>query len=791
MKQIKKWMSIGITILLVMGVSACGGKGGEASKAGKDAEITEELVPDYTYQAEYIGVPEEMNLYNAQLSGNQLYGISGKYDEESGSYVSKLVKSVITDSALEQGTDVCSFEEGEECNSFCLDGEGNLYLLVAKRPELAEGEEPGEDYSENYYRNVTYHLKKFDGNGTVIYDEDVSEILKQNENFYVSVMTADGEGNVYLLDNSNGIFLFDRDGKAAGIIPMNESWFHSMGMAKDGSVYVGAMSYTGEGGKSSLIKLDFANKKLGESYPGFLSGNSNGSLMIPGAEGGLLGFDESGVYEYSPEKQEPTKLLTWLDCDIDGSSVSAVSYGKEGVLYVVLRNWESGQTEIAKMNKVRTEDVAKREIISIGVLYGDGSLSRKIVEFNKNNSQYRVKIKTYMDLNNLTEESYREAITNFTNDLTGGNSPDIIDLSGLDIENLVEKGVLEDLMPYVEKSAVISKEDIFPAILKGATYDNVLAYVPSTFVIRTLAAKESIVGSRSGWTCSDMIALAKQYPNADILEYNSKETILSMMLMLGKDHFIDEKKQECHFDTDDFKEVLQFANTFPDEITYSERLTPYRLKDDSLLVTYADIYDFSDVQSILAYFGEEKVNFIGYPTYGEGNGCIIVPGDSYGLFTGSSCKDGAFSVLEFLLNSDSEDEWRSWGFSSFISRYEKQKEEALQVEYVYDENGEIMLDDEGNPIYEGGSGYSMMGDNGEEWSYEYRPIKAEEVELVERMMNDAIMRDSNAAYGSGSENALSQIINEEAGAYFKGSKSLEEVASIIQNRVNLYLKENE
>ena len=791
MKQIKKWMSIGITMLLVMGVSACGGKGGEASKAGKDAEITEELAPDYTYQAEYIGVPEEMNLNNAKLSGNQLYGISGKYDEESGSYVSKLIKSVITDSALEQGTDVCSFEEGEECNSFCLDGEGNLYLLVAKRPELAEGEEPGEDYYENYYRNVTYHLKKFDGNGTVIYDEDVSKILKQNENFYVSVMTADGEGNVYLLDNSNGIFLFDRDGKAAGIIPMNENWFHSMGMAKDGSVYVGAMSYTGEGGKSSLIKIDFANKKLGESYPGFLSGNSNGSQMIPGAEGGLLGFDENGVYEYSPEKQEPTKLLTWLDCDIDGSSVSAVSYGKEGVLYVVLRNWESGQTEIAKMNKVRTEDVAKREIINIGVLYGDGSLSRKIVEFNKNNSQYRVKIKTYMDLNNLTEESYREAITNFTNDLTGGNSPDIIDLSGLDVENLVEKGVLEDLMPYVEKSAVISKEDIFPAILKGATYDNVLAYVPSTFVIRTLAAKESIVGSRSGWTCSDMIALAKQYPNADILEYNSKETILSMMLMLGKDHFIDEKKHECHFDTDDFKEVLQFANTFPDEITYSERLTPYRLKDDSLLVTYADIYDFSDVQSILAYFGEEKVNFIGYPTYGEGNGCIIVPGDSYGLFTGSSCKDGAFSVLEFLLSSDSEDEWRSWGFSSFISRYEKQKEEALQVEYVYDENGEIMLDDEGNPIYEGGSGYTMMGDNGEEWSYEYRPIKAEEVELVERMMNDAIMRDGNAAYGSGSENALSQIINEEAGAYFKGSKSLEEVASIIQNRVNLYLKENE
>ena len=37
---------------------------------------------------------------------------------------------------------------------------------------------------------------------------------------------------------------------------------------------------------------------------------------------------------------------------------------------------------------------------------------------------------------------------------------------------------------------------------------------------------------------------------------------------------------------------------------------------------------------------------------------------------------------------------------------------------------------------------------------------------------------------------MNNIINEEAQAFFSRSKSLDDVVNVIQNRVNLYLKEN-
>lgn len=782
MKRINRYLAMGLALTLTIGLAACGtAKGGDGTGANSSSEVTEELVPDYSYEAEYISLPEEMNLYNSMLVGSKLYSLSGEMTEDA--YITKLVKCPIQDGELGQSEDVLVLDNNTSCNTFCADAEDNLYLLLQKWPEVSEEEEQSS--------KASYHLIKYDKNKVLCFDEDISEAFRESDYFYASSMAVDGKGNIYIAGNSEGIYLFDPEGKNAGNIQMTDGWIYAMGVSKGGNVYVGYMNYTSEGGSNVLAALDFDGKKLGESYPGFLDTNGNGGKLSAGMDSDFLAYDQNCVYEYSLESKEAVKLLTWLDCDMDGSSVNSVSYGADGTFLVLLRDWESGTAELAKMKKVRTEDIAKRENITFGVLYNDNGLSRKIVEFNKNNTKYRVRIKAYMDLNNLTEDSYRDALTNFTNDLISGNGPDIIDLEGMDIENLVEKGVLEDLRPYLKSSTVVSEKDVFPEILQGATYGDVLAYIPTSFVLNTLAAKASLVGEEPGWTCKEMMELSKSHPNADLLEYIDKETALNLILMLGKNHFIDSEKNECHFDTDEFKQVLQFAGTFPEEISYDQRLTPFRLADDSLLVATADIYDFREVQSVLAYFGEEKVTFIGYPTFDGGNGSIVIPSNSYGIFSKSECKEGAWEVLEMLLDVDVENDWSFWGFSTLISKYEKQKEAALQVEYVYDENGEILLDENGEPVYEGGSGWTMVGDDGEEWSYQYRPIKAEEVELVERLLTNATVLDVNSVYGMNADSEIGKIIKEEASAYFKGSKSADEVASIIQNRINLYLKENE
>ena len=269
----------------------------------------------------------------------------------------------------------------------------------------------------------------------------------------------------------------------------------------------------------------------------------------------------------------------------------------------------------------------------IGMIYSNSNLSSKIVEFNKNNDKYRVTIKTYMDENNWSEKSFEDAIANLTNDILSGNSPDILDLGGLDIENLANKGVLEDLAPFLEKSTVLNKNDFFESILKAATFHGKIVYIPSSFTLETIAAKSSLVGDKMGWTMEDVVRLKNQYPNSELIEYATKKDIMQIMLMMNKDSFIDEETGTCHFDSKEFKDLLVFANAFPKEYDYNEErpVTPYLLADNRLLLSMTSIYSFEEIQSTLSFFGDEDVTFIGFPTYNNDNGCLLNPSDQYGM----------------------------------------------------------------------------------------------------------------------------------------------------------------
>ena len=105
----------------------------------------------------------------------------------------------------------------------------------------------------------------------------------------------------------------------------------------------------------------------------------------------------------------------------------------------------------------------------------------------------------------------------------------------------------------------------------------------------------------------------------------------------------------------------------------------------------------------------------------------------------------------------------------------------MEVEYYTDENGEIMLDENGDPIVMGGSSGISYSDG---WSYEYRRPTQEEVDLTLSLIESA----KPVAYSQG--DAVLQIISEEAAAYYKGQKSVDEAAAVIQSRIKIYVGEN-
>lgn len=790
MFQKKKLFVAGIILALSLGAAACSGKnGGESASGGKEVKAGEELAPEFSYVAKYSSMPEEVDAYGMQVVGTTAYVLKYETNEADWSSTAKMVKMNFENGAFGSAQDLFTFDSNTHASGFTADANGNLYYVAETSPEMPDDLESEEDYNayyENAQKNTKRFLIKVDANGQKVYETDLSDATKDLEYFYAQYVVADAQGRCYLYSYDAGTLLFDAEGKYAGKIDVNlNGYLNCMGMAKDGKVYGVIMDYSGEGPSVSVQEMDFDNKKMGKAYKGSFGGNGN-MQIIPGKDCDLIVSDGNALYEYTFEKEEVNKILTWMDCDIDGSSVNKVFIDENGTFYAVVSDYNTGSADLAELTKVKTEEIAKRENIVIGVVYNDTELARRIVNFNKTNEQYRIKMKAYMDANDWSEKSYSDAIANLTNDISSGNGPDILDLSSLDIANLANKGVLEDLMPYLEKSTVLNKNDFFEKILSAATFNGKLTYVTSGFTLETLAAKTSIVGDRMGWTIEDMLAVGKKYPNAELLEYADRNTIMQMMMMLNKESYYDIANRSCSFDSKEFKDLLAFAKTFPEEYDYqNQRLTPFKLKDNSLILMNVGIYSFEEIQSTIAYFDGEPCTFIGYPSSNGGNGCILRPREQYGISSKSEHKDAAWAFIESVIAENVSDPWRTFGFSSLKSKYEEQKKKALTVEYVYDENGEIMKDDKGNPVYEnGGGGYSMVGDNGETWDYVYKPVTAEEVDMVEKLLNGASVIDVSM------DRELNTIIDEEAQSYFSGNKSVDDVASVIQSRVDLYLKEN-
>lgn len=779
----KRGLSVLLAALLVFGTAACGKPSGTDPNTGDQVDgVNEELAPEFVYAVDYLTVEGKEEFYNTKFVGNAMYAMSAEVIEspDGDEYRQSIKKFEIADGKLGEGQEALQIDEGTNLNQFYVTDQGELYLVKSVSPDSEEEETETDVYGR---QKQQYFLVKYSAGGEKEFEANLEELAKDQDWFYVQQLAVDGKGRCYLYCNEE-LALFDETGSPAGKVSLeNISWLNGIGAAKDGKIY--ASYYNREGNSSGYIlsEVDFDKRSFGAKYENFVNGNGGFSAGV-GAD--ILVGDSNALYEYSLAEQKAEKILTWLDCDINGNSVNGYSLDQEGKILVMIRDWETNTKEIAVMKKVKADQVAKKEKITVGVMSADSQLARQVIAFNKSTDRYHIEVKEYVDRTNWSETSYSDAVTRFTNDITSGNGPDILDVSSIDIVNYVGKGAIEDLTPWLENSSVLKKSDFFESILQGGTYNGVLAYIPLGFSLNTLAAKSSEVGDKMGWTLSDMIAYAKAHPKTALMEYADKETMLQAMLMLNQERFIDMEKGECDLDSQDFKELLEFANSFPDDYESSDnRLTPYKLADGSLLLSNAYISRFEDVQSALAYFGDEKVTFIGYPSYQGGNGCLMSVQCAYAVSSKSNSKEGAWAFLESVLSKDISEEGGFFGFSSRKTVFEKQKEQALKVEYIYDENGEIWLDENGEPVIAGGGGsWSMIGDDGETWSYESHPVTQEEAAIVEKLLDGAI------CFSYRNDDEMMNIIKEEAQKYFKGDQSVDGAASMIQKRIKLYITEN-
>lgn len=753
----RRVLGLALSAAMALSLAACGNSsGGETEKK------------EWVWVPEFITIDDEtVSFYDMQLVGDSLCYQSYDYDEETETSTQSICRYSLADGNITKTPLNYVEEKNWNLNRLVYAQDGSMYGTTNV-------------YNEDYTKSETF-LCKFDAEGKQIFAEDMTELVAES---YVDNMAIDGEGRIYVTGENN-VWLFDADGNKRGTVSLGAdvNWIRAMGSGKDGKMY---LCYYTSNGDTVLCDIDFDGKKTGNTYENYPSSNSN--ALVPGIEKDFMAQDGNRVYEYDVKSQTSTELFTWLDSDINGNTVENFWGLEDGRILAVASDWETNEKSIALLTKTKASEVPQKETIVIGSLYGGSDIQAAAVKFNKSNDKYRISIKGYLDFNSWDGDDYEaymaDGMTRLNNDITSNNCPDILDLSGLNIKQLAAKGVFEDLNGYLEKSEKLSREDFLENILEAYTLDGKLVSIPYGFQMSTVVGKGSEVGTEMGWTLEELIAYADAHPDALLFDSKTKDVIMMTLMAYNADYFIDWSTGECRFDSEEFKDILNFANRFPEEYDWEKEdvSTPNKIQKGQVLLYEENIYDFNELQMCNEIF-QGDASYIGYPTMDGSVGCMLSASQAYAITSKSGHKDGAWEFIEgFLTKEENPDRgFSSIGFPTMKSKLNAMAADAVEVKYYTDENGELYYDENGEPIVMGGGSSISYGDG---WSYEYSIPTQEEVDLALSLMEIA----KPVSYSQGDE--VLNIINEEAAPFYKGQKSVDEVASVIQSRIKIYVGEN-
>ena len=796
----KRVISFVLTAAAVLSLCACGASGNSKETAEKNQASKQNV---YAYQNLELGIDtSNVNIQGVQYMNDRLYMLVQDYSNQ---FAPALGAKIAVDMPVVEvmpGDGEGVVEETVEywgptyiLMSMKLDGSDRTQVALEMAGAIDQSgymsrmlmtddgsiigvqESYLEDYSDPMnpvFKTVNY-LMRWDAEGKLCYKKDMVEYVGETDWYYPRDMFTLDDGSIVFFSYEGLGANVDKDGNMIAPIQMDPEAASMMGTlvkSNDGTVYM--TSYNDQYTKMYISSFDIKTGVQGEKkeLPGMMSNYS----FYQGFSSNFLVTNNLGIYTYNVGDEAPVMIMDFINSDFPATWVNnliPVSEDKFIASYTDQTDW---QTCFAHFTKVDPKDVPDKKTIVLGCVYLDYNIRKRVIDFNKTNTQYRITIKDYNQYSTL--EDYMAAYTQLNNDIISNQMPDILVVnSNIDIGNYISKGVLEDLNTFIEKDPELANVELLPNVVDAFSVDGKLYTLVPSFSVRSLIAKTSLMDGRTSWTMAEFMDWVKTLPegtSAFSPDMMREGFIYQVMSFLGGD-FVNSQTGQCSFDSQEFINILEYAKTLPKELPdnyyddYDWTLyeTMYRENRTVLMEVY--ISSIRDLKySIRGQYGE-PVTFIGFPT-AEGNGSIIAMGsNAFAMSARSAYKDGAWEFIRYYLTDEYQNSDQFYDLPVVKSAFEKKAALAMERPYWIDESGNKIEYDDTYYI------------NNEDIIME--PFTQEEVDEISEFIY-SVNKVSRF------DDELRKIILEESESFFSGSKSAQEVAKIIQSRAQIFVDEN-
>lgn len=409
-----------------------------------------------------------------------------------------------------------------------------------------------------------------------------------------------------------------------------------------------------------------------------------------------------------------------------------------------------------------------RIVLTLGTVSDSQDLKKQVEVYNQNHSEYVIEIKAYGDL--AVEGT--DAMNMIQMEIAAGEGPDIIDFGYLYSPMIVGSGIVEDLSAYMDADEDFHEEDYFMNVIDAFSGNEKTYVISPQFSIRSFAGRKEDLGDTASWNMQEVVSYFDGNEQDRILfPGDSRKEVFGFLCMGSMGSFVNWTDGTCSFDDGAFKELLLFADQFPDQRIYDEDYSVLQQFQSGKALLYpvsiTGVYETAKVRTI---FGDVPVNYIGYPMSGS-NGNIARMGNIVlGINKNSSHKEAAWEFVKSFLKKEYQSNIEG-GLPLLKRELEIRLTKACQIEYEENASGEKAEKVKDRIIFEGEEPIDIIC------------INQQDAETLLEIVDNV-----DTAYATDLD--LYTIILEEVSSYFEGGREINSVIGIIQNRASIYVSEN-
>lgn len=466
-----------------------------------------------------------------------------------------------------------------------------------------------------------------------------------------------------------------------------------------------------------------------------------------GQEKDLLILDASGLYEYGLSNGQKNYYMEWNHTAYTPESVWDIRFLSS--MQTVLFTRENMEVTLSKIDPQESG----KTILTLKAAGIPTEVQALIVRFNQENPDYYIQVET-----RPKDVPYDVFVEKVQIEIATGHGADIVDGSSVqNTQALIEVGALEELSGWLEQEE-IDREDYFPQAFHMFGQEEGVYGIPYTLSASAFCVDGTVFPTDREWNIENLLQVLEEYPEDKTLFYNEDATEVLDFFLAGSEDLnglLDWETGTCDFSQERWRRMLILA-------------ARYGVKEGQSRT--GNIADPANIFSYMYFAGYDNMIrnsgrlLVGYPT--EEGMLFQVRPMGYAMNAASEHKEGVWQFLCYLLQEEFQ---YKVGTRDFMASYPVHRNAFLAAGEYFRDNGKE-------------NAFSATLSNTDSLV-----IGAEELTEEQLKRLGEILESGGQIPWQTKE--IRRIISEECAAYFDGSKSMEEVSEVIQNRVQLYLNE--